>query len=227
MLYRSPGERPFAPAAVVSMASAPAPSQNVDEPGTSAGTVAGAIIAAIASVIGIACIGVIFVRWRARHARAPLSRHADPLDILARTTGCDSRFASEFSDPWGGFGKLAAPDPTLQRIVQRTATRATLTGGSVVARPATLMEPDQRSRITTALSNWADEDPPRTFAGRYLLSREQVHGGQAVVNMARDARDSMRQFAIKVFCDEGAYEEELQVRTPDPVSTLFPVRTRF
>ena len=57
--------------------------------------------------------------------------------------------------------------------------------------------------------------PPRPIARRFLLSREQCHGGQSVVQFARDVHDSLMQYAVKVFIHPAAFEEEVaQYRDP-------------
>ena len=63
--------------------------------------------------------------------------------------------------------------------------------------PHTVAEPDMRSKVSTALHNMAEQEPPALFAGRFQLLSEQCQGGQAVVHFARDARGSLKQFAIK------------------------------
>ena len=89
--------------------------------------------------------------------------------------------------------------PTLQ---QRVAPKPAGTFGSqsvpfTTAVPQTIMEPDMRSKISTALYNMEEQQPPMLFAGRFQLLQDQCHGGQAVVQFARDARGSLKQYAIK------------------------------
>ena len=66
--------------------------------------------------------------------------------------------------------------------------------------PRTLMESDMRSKLSTALHNMAEQEPPMLFAGRFQLLAEQCQGGQAVVQFARDMLGSLKQFAIKCAC---------------------------
>lgn len=67
-----------------------------------------------------------------------------------------------------------------------------------VANPATMAESSDRDKVSTALYNMADSNPAVLFAGRYqLLQEEQVHGGQAVVHLARDGSGGLMQYAIK------------------------------
>ena len=63
--------------------------------------------------------------------------------------------------------------------------------------PRTLQEPDTRSKVSTALYNMAETQPPVLFAGRFHLLQDQCHGGQAVVHFARDARGTLLQYAVK------------------------------
>ena len=75
--------------------------------------------------------------------------------------------------------------------------QSTLGTTFTVFMPDTMMEPSMRKKVSTALLNMAQAEPPVTFAGRYHLLVDQRHGGQAVVQFARDMRGSLRQFAIK------------------------------
>ena len=54
-----------------------------------------------------------------------------------------------------------------------------------------------KEQLLYALDNMASRQPPEPFAKRYLLMRERVTGGQAVVNFARDEQGSFFQYAIK------------------------------
>ena len=73
-----------------------------------------------------------------------------------------------------------------------------------------------REQIATALLNMAEARPPLPFARRFSLLSEQCHGGQAVVNFARDAAGGLMQYAIKVFCERRDFDEEV-AQYQDPV----------
>ena len=66
--------------------------------------------------------------------------------------------------------------------------------------PSTLVQPDLRSKVSTALFNMAEQEPPVLFATRFQLLSDQCEGSQAVVQFAREARGSLKQFAIKCAC---------------------------
>ena len=63
--------------------------------------------------------------------------------------------------------------------------------------PRTLDATDAKEQLLCALDNMAGERPQEPFAGRYILLRERVEGGQAVVNFARDEQGGFFQYAIK------------------------------
>ena len=65
------------------------------------------------------------------------------------------------------------------------------------AMPATMMEPSLRDQVSTALYNIAEANPPVAFAGRYYLLMDQRHGGQAVVQFARELASTLMQYAVK------------------------------
>ena len=82
------------------------------------------------------------------------------------------------------------------RVVPPHVGTQTSVGSATTARPSTVLEPDERSKLSTALSNMATMQPPILFAGRFLLIDEQAHGGQAVVAFARD-NSGVFPYAIK------------------------------
>ena len=55
-----------------------------------------------------------------------------------------------------------------------------------------------RERLLDAIEEYTDAQPPQPFAWRYMLKREFVDGGQALVNFARDTGEGFYQYAIKV-----------------------------
>ena len=61
----------------------------------------------------------------------------------------------------------------------------------------TPVRPCNRPRLAQALSSMAAAHPTQLFADRYILAAEQKHGGQSVVQFARDQADGMKQYAIK------------------------------
>jgi hypothetical protein len=67
---------------------------------------------------------------------------------------------------------------------------------SVDALPATTDDPGKHARIAAELNALAALDHP-LFAGKWHLMREQRHGGQAVVQFARDTDANQMQYAIK------------------------------
>ena len=87
-----------------------------------------------------------------------------------------------------------------QRVVPKGTGASAASGGApfTTEMPATLMEPDLRGKVSTALYNMAEQEPPVLLAGRFQLLGDQCHGGQAVVQFARDAlRGSLTQYAVK------------------------------
>lgn len=189
-LFRDPNEPPFSAEDPPSPPAAP-----MAEAGPSTGLVAGSVTAGVVGLLVLLAAAVCVVMRRGQN----------------RTTG-----------PEPSHGHIAKPsgdrsDPAMQRLVPAPPSLFATEGVAFVTeRPSTMLEPEHRDRISTALFNMAEQSPPQAFAGRYILTNEQFHGGQAVVHIARDAHDTMRQYAIKVFCDARAYEEEL-VQYRDPV----------
>ena len=107
--------------------------------------------------------------------------------------------------------------PLTRRIAPIAPGQQSTMGSSVftVVQPSTMAEPTLHEQIAMALSNMQEAQPQVLFAGRYQLLDVQFHGGQAVVQLARDLRGSIMQYAIKVFCDRGAFDDEIaQYRDP-------------
>ena len=85
--------------------------------------------------------------------------------------------------------------PTRRIVPSKPGTCSTLgISHFTTEQPLTRLESNARDELCTALSNWATATPPKHFATRFMLVDEQVQGGQAVVQFARD--DS-RFYAIK------------------------------
>ena len=85
----------------------------------------------------------------------------------------------------GGIAHDASAQEAAALVQQRQLTapprEATMSPDMVSAVPNTLDDTAPGWQLTTALDNLAASDPPQLFAGRYVLLRERVDGGQATV----------------------------------------------
>ena len=92
--------------------------------------------------------------------------------------------------------KAAAPEPApeLRVSASHTIMGSADSALSTTSLPMTVSASDPRQKLSTALSNMAAQGAAQLFAGRWTLESEQIQGGQAVVQFAREGN---RMLAIK------------------------------
>lgn len=199
-LYSVAGDRPASADAPEGGAK---PGQRVDGATLGAGAIAGITCAGIA--VALACIAATVLACARRRRRR--RRSAPPRDTRTKSVERDEE---------------TAPEPDLKVFSTNGYSTSNAPPGGftacpgVNADPARPYPPGERKQIAAMLGAHADAQPPRALAGRFFLSREQHHGGQAVVQIARDVHDSLMQYAVKMFIEASAFEMEAE-HYRDPV----------
>ena len=72
----------------------------------------------------------------------------------------------------------------VQNVTWESLEDSTLAGGTLPRNALAGRSP--RERLTIALEDICIADPPRTFAGSYILINERVAAGQGIVNFGRN-----------------------------------------
>ena len=97
-----------------------------------------------------------------------------------------------FSSPASRKFDAVQPDAGRARSAAQTCESTAEPTLNALPEPASI-----REQLAHTLERLALTHPPPLFAGRYILSTEQKHGGQSIVQFARDHQDGMKQYAVK------------------------------
>ena len=93
------------------------------------------------------------------------------------------------------FASAASGRPPLRLLV--SSDPETIIGSTAVNTSAVSNAEGDMAGLECALDNLAAQRPPGLLMDRFAILRARVHGGQALVQMARDHPDGYFQFAIK------------------------------
>jgi hypothetical protein len=224
------------PAADHGTSAAAAPPSGGDHTAAIAAGVSVAVVLALLAALAAALL----LRRRAKRTTQPASLPRDndepqrravatpAHEEVLQTSSAAARTATGPKDPPLPAPPLMEqpPPPVTQRRVgppdHTGLTSDTVsTAWSYERRRDTLEDTDAKRRLITALDNMAAAQPPQLFAGLYALLRERAEGGQAVVNLARDAT-GLRQYAIKFFHSREEFEEEAALYRDPVVAQALP-----